>query len=132
MDGGGTRLLAVGARRKEIGKLGVAVLLHEPRHAVAPASAARFANDPERRPAYVGRGERAIARHGERAEGCRAAQPGRRVIGITAVADCLRYSTGEEGLLCWLKGAVCLLDFFVFRWMSRWRAAAHIAIGRVR
>jgi len=37
---------------------------HEPRHAVAPASAASLAND-DQRPPNVGQGERAVARHAE-------------------------------------------------------------------
>jgi hypothetical protein len=45
---------------KQIGELGVAVLLHELRHAVAPAPAARLANDRERRPADVGQGRGAL------------------------------------------------------------------------
>ena len=54
----------VGERLEEIGELGVAMLLNELRHAVPPTTAARLANDSERRPADVGQGERAVSRHG--------------------------------------------------------------------
>ena len=57
------RLRAVGEEAKEIGQLRVAVGLHEPRDAVAPAPAARLANDGQRRGADVGQDDRAIAGH---------------------------------------------------------------------
>ena len=56
--------MAIGERHKEIGELGVAVLLHEFRDIVTPAAAARLANDGERRRTNVGQSERAVARHG--------------------------------------------------------------------
>jgi hypothetical protein len=53
---GGARFPAVGEGEKQIGELGVAVLLDKLRHVVAPASAARLASDPERRPANIRKG----------------------------------------------------------------------------
>jgi hypothetical protein len=61
---GGARFLAVGEGQKQISEFGVAVSLDKLGHVVAPASAARLANDPERRPANIEKGERVITRHG--------------------------------------------------------------------
>jgi len=41
-------LLAVGQRQKQVGELGVAVLIDEPRNSVSPAPAARLADDRQR------------------------------------------------------------------------------------
>jgi hypothetical protein len=53
VDAGRARLLAVGQREKQIGELGVAVLLDKPRHTVAPVPIARLADNRERRRAKV-------------------------------------------------------------------------------
>jgi hypothetical protein len=52
------RLGAVGQRLKQIGQLGVAMLFHEPRHIVGPATAARLANDRRRGLSNVAEDER--------------------------------------------------------------------------
>ena len=51
VDASRARLRAIGERLKQIGQLGVAVLLHEPRHIAGPTSAARLANYRQRRTA---------------------------------------------------------------------------------
>ena len=45
VDADRTRLGAVGQRRQQVGQLRVAMLGHEPFHAIAPAPAARFTGD---------------------------------------------------------------------------------------
>ena len=47
------RLLAVGQRQKQVGELGVAVLIHEFGYGIAPAPAARLADERQRRGAKV-------------------------------------------------------------------------------
>jgi hypothetical protein len=54
---------AIGERLKQIGQLGVAMLLHERRHAVGAAPAARLADDRQRAVTKVGQDDRAVARH---------------------------------------------------------------------
>jgi hypothetical protein len=63
MNAGRARLLAVGERLKQISQFRIAMLFHEPRHIVAPAPAARLADDRQGRPTDVGQDERAVARH---------------------------------------------------------------------
>jgi hypothetical protein len=63
-DAGRARLRAVGELLQEIGQLRVAVLLHEPRHVVVREPVAGRADDRQARPADIGEGKRAIARHG--------------------------------------------------------------------
>ena len=55
---------AIGERLKQISQLGVAMLFHEPRHIVSPATAARLADDRQRGVAKVGQDERAVSGHG--------------------------------------------------------------------
>jgi hypothetical protein len=64
MDAGRARLRTVRERLQQVGQLRVAVDLHQPRHAVAPAPAARLTDDRECWPSDIGQDERAIARHG--------------------------------------------------------------------
>jgi hypothetical protein len=64
VDAGRARLRAVGERLKQIGQLGVAMLFHEPRHIVGPATAARLADDRQRGVTKVGQDDRAVAGHG--------------------------------------------------------------------
>jgi hypothetical protein len=49
------------SRAEQIGQLRVAVLRHELRHALAPAPAARLANNRQRRLTKVGQDKRAVA-----------------------------------------------------------------------
>ena len=62
MDAGRARLRAVGERLKQIGQLGVAMLLNEPRHVIGPAPAARLAYDRQSTLSDVGQGDRAVTR----------------------------------------------------------------------
>jgi hypothetical protein len=53
VDAGRARLLAVGQRQKQVGELGIAVLIHESGCGIAPAPAGRLADDRQRRGAKV-------------------------------------------------------------------------------
>src|SRR5271166_1055743 len=61
VDAGRAHLRAVGERLQQIGQLGVAVPFHEARHIIGLATAARLADDRQRRVSHVGQGERAVA-----------------------------------------------------------------------
>ena len=65
MDAGRARFPALGERDQEIGELRIAMLGHELRHVVAPAPAARLADDRQVWLANVGKGERTVAGQGD-------------------------------------------------------------------
>src|SRR5271169_5945517 len=57
---------AISERLQQAGHLGVAVPFHEARHIIGLVTAARLADDGQRRSKNVGQDERAVARHGSR------------------------------------------------------------------
>jgi hypothetical protein len=65
VDAGRAGSLAVDERDQNIGQLRVAVFGHELRHVVAPAPAARLADDRQVWLANVGKGERTVAGQGD-------------------------------------------------------------------
>ena len=96
---GRARFRAIGERLKQIGQLGVAMLFHEPRHIVDPATAARLADDRQRGVTKVGQDDRAVRGMGSRPHE-------RRVLRLQPAAACPAPKDCQQASTQSLRGPV--------------------------